>query len=91
MGGAPLSVATACLLVLALAALLALYRVVAGPRLVDRVIALDLFVLVLVSGLAVRAGDTGDTTYAVIALVVALFGVVSTVTVARFIEARGPS
>lgn len=74
---------------LAVSGLLCLARLVRGPSLADRVIALDALVLVVVSGIAAHAARTGDGTYLDLLLVAALLGFVGTVTVARFIEWRG--
>lgn len=74
---------------LAVSGFLCLARVVRGPSLADRIVALDVLVLIVVSGIAVQAARTGDGTYLDLLIVAALLGFVGTVTVARFIEWRG--
>ncbi|HEX2063012.1 MAG TPA: monovalent cation/H+ antiporter complex subunit F [Acidimicrobiales bacterium] len=74
---------------LAVSGFLCLARIVRGPSLADRVVALDVLVLVVVIGIAVQAARTGDGTYLDLLVVAALLGFVGTVTVARFIEWRG--
>lgn len=81
--------ATVALALLALAAVLALARLVRRGSLADRIVALDALLVVVVSGIAVDAARTRDGTYLDVLVVAALLGFVGTVTVARFIERRG--
>ena len=75
------------LTVLTLAILLSLWRVVRGPTLPDRVVALDL-VGVLIAALAVvSAARTGERYFLDIALIIALISFIGTVAYARYIEA----
>jgi multicomponent Na+:H+ antiporter subunit F len=76
--------------VLAASALLCTARLVRGPSLADRIVALDALLVVIVSGIAVQAARTGQGTYLDVLVVVALLGFVGSTTVARFIEHRGP-
>lgn len=78
-----------CLVGLALAALLVVVRLVRGPSVPDRIVALDVLVQVVVAGIAVAAAVTRDGTYLAVLVAVALLGFVGTVTVARFVERRG--
>ena len=71
-----------------LAALAAIIRVVRGPHLADRVIALDVALVALMCAIATLAADTGSTTYLSIVVVVAIVGFTATVTLARFIVAE---
>ncbi|HEX6418306.1 MAG TPA: monovalent cation/H+ antiporter complex subunit F [Acidimicrobiales bacterium] len=80
---------TAALALLAVAGALFLVRVLVGPSVVDRVIALDALLIVVASGLAVNAASTGRTTFVDAAVVVGLLGFVGTGVAARFIERRG--
>ena len=78
-----ITVATGCVSV---ALLLTLWRLVRGPGVCDRILALDLLsmlvaALLIVLGIATRAGSAFDA-----ALVVALLGFVGTVALARFAE-----
>jgi multicomponent Na+:H+ antiporter subunit F len=80
-------VAALLLLTAALAAFM--YRVLRGPSIPDRVVALDGMLSVVVSGIIVAAAraDSGITLSTV--LVVSLVGFVGTVALGRFIERRG--
>jgi multicomponent Na+:H+ antiporter subunit F len=74
---------------LSAAAFLCVVRLVRGPSLADRIVALDALLIVIVSGIAVDAARTGVGTYLEVLVVAALLGFVGTVNVARFIESRG--
>ena len=74
---------------IAVSGLLCLVRLVRGPSLADRIVALDALLVIIVSGIAVDAARTGDGTYLDVLVVAALLGFVGTVNVARFIESRG--
>jgi multicomponent Na+:H+ antiporter subunit F len=66
-----------------------LFRLLAGPTLGDRVVALDGLVLVVVGILAVDAVRTGSGTFVDAIVVIALLGFVATGVAARFIERQG--
>ncbi len=83
------TVTTVALGAIALSGTLCLARLVRGPSLADRIVALDTLLVVIVSGIAVGAARTGDGTYLDVLVVTALLGFVGTVTVARLIERRG--
>ncbi len=83
------TVTTVALAAIALSAFLCMVRLVRGPSLADRIVALDALLVVIVSGIAVDAARTGDGTYLDVLVVAALLGFVGTVNVARFIERRG--
>lgn len=74
---------------IAVSGLLCLVRLLRGPSLADRIVALDALLVIIVSGIAVDAARTGDGTYLDVLVVAALLGFVGTVNVARFIESRG--
>jgi len=74
---------------IAVSGLLCLLRLVRGPSLADRIVALDALLIVIVSGIAIDAARTGDGTYLDVLVVAALLGFVGTVNVAGFIERRG--
>jgi multicomponent Na+:H+ antiporter subunit F len=80
-------VAAAVLLVAA--GLCFLCRAVLGPSLADRIVALDGFVVVIVSGIVVHAAYFRTARFVDVALVVAFVGFVGTVAGARFIQQRG--
>ncbi|MFP5224774.1 MAG: monovalent cation/H+ antiporter complex subunit F [Actinomycetota bacterium] len=62
----------------------------ARPRsLADRIVALDLFLVMIVSGIAIGTARTGIGTYLDVLVVASLLGFIGTITVARFIEKRG--
>ncbi len=82
------NVVTAVQVVLGVGAGLALVRAVRGPNLVDRIVALDLVLLLLAGGLAAHGARTGSELYVAVLIVVALVAFASTVVVARFIEWR---
>lgn len=75
---------------LAVAALLCLIRMIGGPGIANRIVALDTLLLMVVSGLAVQAAITGEDTYLDVMVVAALLAFTGTAMVANFIERRGP-
>ncbi|ATN33532.1 hypothetical protein ACO34A_06890 [Rhizobium sp. ACO-34A] len=77
------------LVVLGISLLLTVYRVVRGPTLPDRVLALDMLVGIAIGFIAVIAIRTGYTLYVDIAISLGLVGFLATVAFARFILARG--
>ena len=81
-------VITAVQLGLGAGALLALYRVIRGPELADRMIALDLILLLLAGGIAAHTARGGSEDFVPVLIVVALVAFVGTVLAARFIEWR---
>lgn len=80
---------SAALLMLAIAGGCFLYRLLRGPSLPDRVVAVEGLLTVVVIGIVVAAArlDSGITLATV--LVVSLVGFVGTTALARFIERRG--
>jgi multicomponent Na+:H+ antiporter subunit F len=78
------------LTVLAVAAGLTFVRLVKGPTLPDRVIAIDLIGVLMVCVLVVMAGATSQHAFLDVALVVALISFVGTVAYARYIERDRP-
>lgn len=74
---------------LALAAVLTFIRLVRGPTLPDRVIALDLIGVLSVCLLAVLAASTAERAFLDVAIVVALISFVGTVAYARYMERAG--
>ena len=91
MNGAEfLGIATSItLVVLSLAFILTAVRVVIGPELADRVLALDMLVSIGIGFIAVIAIKTGFTLYLDIAIALSLVGFLSTVAFARYILTRG--
>lgn len=74
---------------LALAFALFSARLLRGPSLADRVLALDGMIVCGIATLVVRAVDTGDGTFLPVAVVFTLVGFIGTAVVARFIEGQG--
>lgn len=68
--------------------IVALVRAIRGPRLADRIVALDLVLLLLAGGLAAEGARDGSQSYAPVLIVVALIAFAGTVLVARYIEWR---
>lgn len=80
----------AALFILCAAFLLTVYRVVIGPTLPDRVVALDMLVGIAIGFIAVIAVRTGFNLYIDIAIALCLVGFLATVAFARFILSRTP-
>jgi len=67
------------LVVLVIAIGLAFVRLILGPSIPDRVVALDLVVTLLVGLIAVSSIETGDVIFLRVAMVVALFNFIGTI------------
>lgn len=80
--------ASIALALLVLAGVLCLVRLIRGPSLANRIVALDALLLMVVSGLAVQAAITGEDTYLDAMVVAALLGFTGTGLIAKFIERR---
>lgn len=80
----PAAVVVPVLVLLAAGLVMVLTRVVRGPTMLDRVVALDVLLAVIVCGLGVQAAATGDATYVPVLLALSLLGFVGSVSVARF-------
>ena len=65
------------------------YRLLRGPTLADRVIAIDGMLVVGLSMLVVNAVDTGRGAFLQVAVMLTLVGFIGTAVVARFIEGQG--
>ncbi|MCT8991656.1 cation:proton antiporter [Chelativorans sp. SCAU2101] len=78
----------AALGILSLSLLLATIRVVLGPTLTDRVVGLDMLVMVAMGIMAVIGIRTGFTLYLDIAIALGLVGFLATVAFARFVMSR---
>lgn len=76
------------LLLLGLAMLIAVIRVIVGPTLADRVLALDLLTVVAMGFVGAIAIRTGLTLYLDIAISLALLGFLATIAFARYILSR---
>lgn len=82
------AVVTVAQLALSAAAFFALVRAVRGPTLADRIIALDLVLLLLAGGVAAHGARTDTELFVPLLIVVALVAFTGTLVVARFIEWR---
>lgn len=78
------------LAVLSLSFLLTVLRVVIGPTLPDRVLALDMLVAIAIGFIAVLGIKSGYTLYLDIAIALGLVGFLATVAFARFIMTHRP-
>jgi multicomponent Na+:H+ antiporter subunit F len=84
-----LSIATMIALVLlGLALLISVIRVIIGPTLADRVLALDLLTVIAMGFVGAIAVRTGLTLYLDIAIGLALLGFLATVAFARYMLSR---
>ncbi|WP_037083995.1 cation:proton antiporter [Neorhizobium vignae] len=77
------------LVVLCFSFLLTVWRVIKGPTLPDRVVALDMLTGIVIGFIALIAIRTGFTLYIDIAISLGLVGFLATVAFARFILSRG--
>jgi multicomponent Na+:H+ antiporter subunit F len=78
------------LMTLGLALLIAVVRLVKGPTLPDRVVAMDLIGVLVVSLIVVVAASTGVRATLDAAIVIALIGFIGTVAYATYVERGHP-
>lgn len=76
-------------LVLGAAFLCFAFRLLRGPTLADRVIAIDGMLMVGLGLIVVQAEDTGRGAFLQVAIMLTLVGFIGTAVVARFIEGQG--
>lgn len=92
MSSLPVDMSLTCtilLAVLALAMLLVLARLVRGPTILDRVMALDLLTTLALGELIVYAVGTGQAVLLDIGIAIALISFLGTVAFARYLEQEG--
>lgn len=77
------------LILISLSFLLTTWRVIVGPTLPDRIVALDMLVVVAVGFIALIGIRTSFTLYVDVAISLGLVGFLATVAFARFIMAKG--
>ena len=82
-------VAVVCFVGLALAALLVLVRLLLGPSVPARTVALDTLLQVVAAGIAVGAAVTRRGDFLAVLVAATLLGFLGTVVVGRFVERRG--
>lgn len=80
---------TVTLVVLSVSLLLVTLRIIVGPTLPDRIVALDLLVGVVIGFIAAIVLRTGQYTYLDIALALGLVGFLATVALAQFVLRQG--
>jgi len=79
------------LVMLGVALLVAFVRLVKGPTLPDRIVAMDLFGMLVVGLIVVLAGWSGVRATLDAAIVIALVGFLGTVAYATYVERGDPS
>lgn len=80
---------TISLIMLTLSFFITTFRVIVGPTLPDRIVALDMLVGVVIGFIAVVGVKTGYHLYVDIAIALGLVGFLATVAFARFVIERG--
>lgn len=75
-------------IVLGIAVLVTTIRLIRGPSLADRIVALDLILALLAARIAVESARTGSELFVPILVGIALIAFVGTILVARFMEQR---
>ncbi len=78
--------ATVAIAGFAVSGLCGLYRLLRGPSLADRVIAVEVALVSLVGGIAVDAADRQSQAFLVLLIVIALVGLAGTFAASRFLE-----
>lgn len=81
---------TVSYILLSAAAFLCMVRMLRARTVANRIVALDLLLVIVVSGLAVYTAESRETSFLNVLVVVALLGFLGTALVAAFIERRGP-
>ena len=69
-----------------LAGACAIFRLLRGPTLADRIIALDVALVSLMAAIAIDAANRGDPTFLNLLVVIAVIGFTATVAITRFME-----
>ncbi len=80
---------TIAYLIVGIAGLLFLTRLLLGPTVVDRIVALDALLVVVMCGVLLDAAYDRDTIGIDTVLVIALLGFIGTGVLARYVEERG--
>lgn len=84
------TVAWICGVMLAVAGLLTTAHVIRARNLADRAVGVDMLVAIVLNGLAVSIAVTQDALVAALLLIIGLLAFLGSVTIARYIEERGP-
>lgn len=77
-------------LMLGAAGLLTTVHVIRARNLVDRAVGVDMLVAIILNSLAVTIALTQDDLVAALLLIIGLLAFLGSVTIARYIEERGP-
>lgn len=78
-----------CFVMLSVSLLLSFVRLVIGPTLPDRVVALELVTAIVVAMIALQTVATGVSSFLDVAVVSALMAFLAAVAFARYLERRG--
>ncbi len=73
-----------------IAGLLGAYRLLVGPGLADRVVALDVTLISLMGAIAVDAARRDDSTNLIVLVVLAIIGFTATVAASQYLERGQP-
>jgi multicomponent Na+:H+ antiporter subunit F len=79
---------TAVTVLLGVAALMAVFRVLTGPTILDRMVASEVFLVTVMSGLLVEMAYERDTYALSLVLCLTLLSFVGSVSVARYVSRR---
>ncbi|ASO22632.1 multicomponent Na+:H+ antiporter subunit F [Actinoalloteichus hoggarensis] len=77
------------LALLCVAALIIVVRLVRGPTTLDRIVAVDVFVTLIIGGTAVGMASQADGSNIALLVGVALLGFIGSMTVVRMVERKG--
>ncbi len=83
------AVVVVCFAGLGIAGLLVLVRLLLGPSVPDRIVALDTLLQLVIAGIAVGAAMTRRGDFLAVLVAASLLGFLGTVLVGRFVERRG--
>lgn len=81
-----ISMFTFAIIFMVLAIIPCIYRIIKGPTIPDRVIALDAMTTVIVVMLGVYSFDQGSVFFMDVALVLSIIAFVGTVTIAKYLD-----
>ncbi|MBN2110915.1 MAG: cation:proton antiporter [Methanosarcinaceae archaeon] len=81
-----ISMFTLAIIFMVLAIIPCIYRIIMGPTIPDRVIALDAMTTVIVVMLGAYSFDQGSVFYMDVALVLSIIAFVGTVTIAKYLD-----
>jgi len=82
------TILTISLTLFLLAIILALYRIIRGPSMPDRVVALDMIGVNLISGVAVFSVVLSTHAFLEVILIVGILAFISTIALSRFVERK---